>query len=78
MKPITLPKYLLGTYSPNINYIIGHVQQEYLPAHLQFTGQFDTTKLQLVPNTLTTKQTMTLPTSLDISNKSYPIAAAAA
>jgi hypothetical protein len=36
------------------------------------------TKLELVLNAFITKETMTLPISLDISNKSHPIAAAAA
>jgi hypothetical protein len=65
-------------FHQHINYIMGHVPPEYSPTHLQSTGQFDTTKLQTVPNTFTTKQTMTLPISLDIRNKSYPIAVAAA
>ncbi len=57
---------------------MGHVPPEYSPAHLLSTGQFDTTKLHLLLNTFTTKETMTLPISLDICTKSYPIAAAAA
>jgi hypothetical protein len=62
----------------HIDYIMGHIPPEYSPAHLRSTGQFNTAKLQLVPNTFTTKETMTLPISLDISNESYSIAAAAA
>jgi hypothetical protein len=62
----------------HIDYIMGHVPPKYSPAHLQSTGQFNTTKLQLVPNTFTTKLTMTLPISLDISNEYYPTTAAAA
>jgi hypothetical protein len=57
---------------------MGHVPPEYSPAHLRSTGRFDMTKLQLVPNTFTTKETITLPISVNISNESYPIAAAAA
>ncbi len=62
----------------HFDYIMGHVPPEYSLAHLRSTGQLDMTKLQLVPSTFTTKETMTLPIILNISNESYPIAAAAA
>jgi hypothetical protein len=65
-------------FHQHIGYIMGHVPPENSLAHLQSTGQFDTTKLQLVPNTFTTKETMTLPISLDIGDESYSIAVAAA
>ena len=64
-------------FHQHIDYIMGHVPPEYSPAYLQPTGQFDMTKLHLVPDKFTTKDTMTLPISIDISKESYLNAAAA-
>ncbi len=54
-------------FHQHINYIMGHVPPEYSPAHLRSTGQVYTTKLHLLPNTFTTKETMNLPISLTLA-----------
>ena len=48
----------------SIDYNMGCASPEYSSAHLRSTGQFDTAKLQLAPDTFTMKNTMTLPISI--------------
>jgi hypothetical protein len=42
----------------HIEYIMGHVPPEYLPAHARSTGQFDKPLVTLVPESYTTKDTL--------------------
>ena len=43
----------------HIDYIMGHVPPEYSPAHARSTGQFDKPSIEMVPDSYTTKNTLT-------------------
>ena len=49
----------------HIDYIMGHVPPEYSPAHAHSTGQFDKPSIEMVPDSYTTKDTITTATPAD-------------
>jgi len=49
----------------HIDYIMGHVPPEYSPAHARSTGQFDKPSIEMVPDSYTTKDTITTATPAD-------------
>ena len=76
MKQITSQSYSLGYSSTGIDYIMGHVPPEYSPAHARSTGQFDKPSIEMVPDSYTTKNTLTNAAPADDSY--IPITARAA
>ncbi len=55
----------------HIDYIMGHVPSEYLPAHAHSTGQFGKPSIELVPDSYTTKDT--LPTNTPEDDCHIPV-----
>ncbi len=60
----------------HIDYIMDHIPPEYSPAHARSTGQFDKPSIEMVPDSYTTKNTLTNAAPADDSY--IPITARAA
>jgi hypothetical protein len=62
----------------HIDYIMGHVPPEYLPAHDRLIGQFAEPAVKLIPNSYTTKETLPVVIRDKPDNKYIPVVAWAA
>ncbi len=62
----------------HINYIMGHIPPEYSPAHERSTGQFDKPRVNLTPDSYTTKETLPVVIEDEPDDEYIPVTARAA